>query len=177
MDAGPAHSRASPMDGGGQPTRSSSRASSTQLRRDSLRIDTPAIGTRQIPADSGDTVLDCSTWTADERRRDGTTRATPLASMVHANTNVTAATCTSMASTSRTDTLDTRVYMDKDQPPEELTWIFLLYGIAPTRQGRDRGLSKVLGISSPRRECRKSAAPHVLAWQPRPGARPLFSGR
>ena len=28
-----------------------------------------------------------------------------------------------MAFTSRTDTLDTRVYMDKDQPPEELTWI------------------------------------------------------
>ena len=83
MDARPAHSRASTMEGGGQRTSSSSRACNTQLSRKSLTIDAPATGTRQIPADSGDTVLDCSTWTADERRarkkegnetgRDGTT--------------------------------------------------------------------------------------------------------
>ena len=81
MDAGPAHSRASPVHGGGQQTgireqtrieqgctpSSSSRACSTQLRHDSLTIGTSATGTLQIPADRGDTVMGCSTWTAEER--------------------------------------------------------------------------------------------------------------
>ena len=65
MNARPAHSRTSTMEGCGRAPSSSSRTCSTPLRPVSLQRDTP--GSRPVSADKVDDDMDCSTWTAEER--------------------------------------------------------------------------------------------------------------